>query len=57
MSVTRTSQQANLEGTDLNLALTTGTGASKKDAKPTDPQPKIQLTLEEQEIFDGKKGE
>ena len=45
------------EGTDLNLSLTTGTGVSKKDAKPSDPQPKMKLTAEEQEIYDGKHGE
>ena len=57
MSVTRTSQQANLEGTDVNFTLATQTGVSKKDAKPSDPQPKMKLTPEEQEIYDGKKGE
>jgi predicted aconitase len=57
LSVTKTSQQANLEGTDVNLTLTTQTGVSKKDAKSSDPQPKMKLTFEEQEIYDGKKGD
>ena len=51
-----TDLQMNIEGTDANFTLTTQTGASKKDAKPSDPQPKMKLTPEEQEIFDGKKG-
>ena len=49
--------QIKIEGTDANFTLTTQTGVSKKDAKPSDPQPKIQLTSEEQEIYDGKKGD
>jgi len=43
-------------GADVNFTLTTQTGVSKKDAKPSDPQPKMKLTAEEQEIYDGKKG-
>jgi predicted aconitase len=46
-----------IEGTDANFTLATQTGVSKKDAKPSDPQPKMKLTPEEQEIFDGKKGD
>jgi predicted aconitase len=46
-----------MEGTDVNFTLATHTGVSKKDAKPSDPQPKMKLTPEEQEIFDGKKGD
>ena len=49
--------RARIEGTDVNFTLATQTGVSKKDAKPSDPQPKMQLTPEEQEIYDGKKGE
>ena len=47
--------QIKIEGTDANFTLATQTGVSKKDAKPSDPQPKMKLTPEEQEIFDGKK--
>ena len=39
---------AKYEGTDVNFTLATQTGVSKKDAKPSDPQPKMQLTPEEQ---------
>ena len=45
------------EGTDVNFTLATQTGVSKKDAKPSDPQPKMTLTPEEQDILDGKQGE
>ncbi len=45
--------QIKIEGTDANFTLATQTGVSKKDAKPSDPQPKMQLTSEEQEIYDG----
>ncbi len=48
---------AKYEGTDVNFTLATQTGVSKKDAKPSDPQPKMQLTPEEQDIYDGKKGD
>ena len=48
---------AKYEGTDVNFTLATQTGVSKKDAKPSDPQPKMQLTTEEQDIYDGKKGD
>lgn len=44
-------------GTDPNFVHATHTGASRKHVKHTDPQPKLKLTPEEQEIFDGKKGE
>ena len=57
MSTTTESDRARIEGTDVNFTLATQTGVSKKDAKPSDPQPKMQLTPEEQEILDGKKGE
>ncbi len=49
--------QIKIEGTDANFTLATLTGVSKKDAKPSDPQPKMQLTSEEQDILDGKKGD
>ncbi len=55
MVVTQTSKQATVEGADANLTLTTQTGVSKKDAKPSDPQPKMKLTPEEQEIYDGRR--
>jgi hypothetical protein len=38
MVVSQTSKQATVEGADANLTLTTQTGVSKKDAKPSDPQ-------------------
>jgi len=57
MTITQTSKQATVEGADANLTLSTQTGVSKKDAKPSDPQPKMKLTPEEQEIYDGKKGD
>ena len=44
-------------GTDPNFAHATHTGHSKKDAKHSDPQPTTKLTAEEQEIYDGKKGD
>ncbi len=43
-------------GTDPNFTLTTHTGHSKADAKHLDEQPVLQLTPDEQAIFDGKKG-
>jgi hypothetical protein len=45
-----------VHGTDPNFTLTTHTGQSKKNAKHTDPLPRMKLTTEEQEIYDGKKG-
>ena len=44
-------------GTDPNFSHATHTGHSKTDAKHTDAQPELKLTTEEQEIFNGKKGE
>jgi|APSaa5957512535_1039671.scaffolds.fasta_scaffold16410_2 predicted aconitase len=55
MSTTAEVDRARVEGTDVNFTLATHTGVSKKDAKPSDPQPKMKLTPEEQEIMDGKK--
>ena len=46
-----------VEGTDPNFTLATHTGVSKKDAKATDPQPKMTFTPEEQDVLDGKKGD
>ena len=57
MSTTAEVNRARIEGTDVNFTLATHTGVSKKDAKASDPQPKMQLTPEEQEIYDGKKGD
>ena len=56
MSEQTITERASMEGTDVNFTLATGTGVSKKDAKPSDPQPQMKLTPEEQEIYDGKKG-
>jgi hypothetical protein len=44
-------------GTDPNYSHATHTGHSKAKAKHTDPQPKLKLTPEEQDIYDGKKGD
>jgi predicted aconitase len=44
-------------GTDPNFSHATHTGHSKASAKHTDPQPELKLTAEEQEIYDGKKGD
>lgn len=44
-------------GTDPNFTQTTHTGHSKAGAKHTDAQPKMKLTPEEQDIYDGKKGD
>jgi predicted aconitase len=44
-------------GTDPNFSHATHTGHSRADAQHTDPQPELELTPEEQEIFDGKKGD
>jgi predicted aconitase len=43
-------------GTDPNFTRTTHTGHSKTDAKHSDEQPVLQLTPDEQAIFDGKSG-
>jgi predicted aconitase len=43
-------------GTDPNFTQTTHTGHSKADAKHSDEQPVLQLTPDEQAIFDGKNG-
>jgi len=44
-------------GTDANFTLTTQTGYSQADAKPTTAQSKMQLTAEEQAVYDGKHGD
>ena len=44
-------------GTDPNFTHATHTGHSKANVKHTDPQPELMLTDEEQEIYDGKKGD
>lgn len=44
-------------GTDLNFSPATHTGHSKKQARHTDPQSALTLTSEEQDIYDGKKGD
>lgn len=46
-----------VHGTDPNFSLATHTGHSKANAKHSDPQPTMKLTAEEQEIYDGKKGQ
>jgi predicted aconitase len=43
-------------GTDPNFIHATHTGTSRAHVKHSDPQPKMQLTPEEQDIYDGKKG-
>jgi predicted aconitase len=44
-------------GADPNFSHATHTGHSKASAKHSDPQPTLQLTVAEQEIYDGKKGD
>ena len=44
-------------GTDPNFAHATHTGHSRKHVKTSDDHPKMKLTAEEQEIYDGKKGD
>jgi predicted aconitase len=44
-------------GTDPMFALTTHTGHSRAHVKHSDDHPKLKLTVEEQNILDGKKGE
>ncbi|MEL4455757.1 aconitase X [Lutimonas vermicola] len=46
-------------GADPHGAMCTGTGHSRADVKhdPSAPKPKMKLTQEEQDIYDGKKGE
>ncbi len=43
-------------GTDPNFTQTSHTGHSRAKVKPSDDHPKMKLTPEEQEIYDGKKG-
>jgi hypothetical protein len=42
-------------GTDPNFTPTTHTGHSRKHVKASHDHPKMKLTAEEQEIYDGKK--
>lgn len=44
-------------GTDPNFTHTSHTGHSKAGVVHSDPQPKLKLTAEEQDIYDGKKGD
>jgi hypothetical protein len=44
-------------GTDPMFTQTTQTGHSRAHVKHSHDHPKVKLTPEEQEIFDGKKGE
>ena len=44
-------------GADPNFTHTSHTGHSKAHVKHSDDHPKLKLTPEEQEIYDGKKGE
>lgn len=44
-------------GTDPIWTLATYTGSNMASAKASDARPKMKLTMEEQEILDGKKGE
>jgi len=44
-------------GTDPNFAHATHTGHSRKHVKASHDHPKMKLTAEEQEIYDGKKGD
>ena len=44
-------------GTDPNFTHTSHTGHSRAKVKPSDDHPKMKLTPDEQEIYDGKKGD
>jgi predicted aconitase len=57
MAITGTHQLGGQIGTDPNFTHTSHTGHSKAGALHSDPMPKLQLTADEQAIYDGKKGE
>ena len=55
--MTTTHQLGGQIGTDPNFTHTTHTGHSKASARHSDPVPQMSLTPEEQDIYDGKKGD